>query len=148
MRGSQSTAKQAAEGVTYWERRSGIPQDAHTEINDRSSLRDWNSHRRILNMVLSQNEEFIQTNDLNASDVAEMASGRNPWAPQEGHRGKRVKREWDHYRERREKGSDPFDLSNLRLVTPDAHVRKLGHKFNTSSFLTHLNLVKKPRWMP
>ena len=119
--------------------RGWIPPSAATEIAARSSSpKSWNGHRRIINKVLSGNNEFIRQNNLTAEQVKEMASGLNPTISEnahgvrEGSKGKRVKLEWDHYKERRD-GHDPYDLGNLRLVSPDGHVRKLGRKFLLAS---------------
>jgi len=119
--------------------RGWIPPSAANKIASESSTpKNWNAHRRIINKVLSGNEEFIRENKLTSEQVKEMASGLNPTIPEnehgvrEGSRGKRVKLEWDHYKERQD-GHDPYDLKNLRLVSPDGHIRKLGRKFFVAS---------------
>lgn len=87
--------------------------------------------RCLLNKALAADPETSQHFD--EESLAEMREGRNPYAALDQRRGKRVKMEWDHYRERRENVRDLCDLSNLRLVSPDTHVRKIGYRFNNRS---------------
>jgi hypothetical protein len=94
-----------------------------------ASARNFDYVRCLLNKALAADPETSLRFD--EESLAEMREGRNPYAPLDQRRGKRVKMEWDHYRERRENVRAPCDLSNLRLVSPDTHVRKIGYRFNS-----------------
>jgi len=127
MSGSTSSRGQVVQNGGH-RHRGWIPPSAASEISNRApSPRSWDAYRRMINKVLASNEQFIRDNGLTDKQVKEMASGFNPTADT-GTRGKRVKLEWDHYKERQD-GHDQYDLSNLRLVSPDGHIRKIGRKF-------------------
>lgn len=74
----------------------------------------------------------VLSKNFKANDISRMRSGRAPEAPQKQRRGKRVGYELDHMTELQDGGS-VYDLSNLRIKSPDAHVRKIARKFSVAS---------------
>jgi hypothetical protein len=75
----------------------------------------------------------VLSRSFESSDVKLMQTGRAPSTTVASQkRGRRVRYEIDHTTELRDGGA-AFDLNNLRIKTPDAHVRKITRKLNRAS---------------
>ncbi|AUP79487.1 hypothetical protein [Flavivirga eckloniae] len=108
-----------------------IPQEVQNYIHNNVNSSNYNYVRRIINKQWANHPEARKC--FNEDSLKEMRKGRNPYAPINERLGRRVKMEYDHYREQQVEGTDSCDVSNLRLVSPYIHAKKIGLKFNLSS---------------
>lgn len=100
--------------------------------------------RRRLNKELAKHPEFLASPYGTKRSVAEMTKGRNPYAREKDARGKNKKMNYDHHVEQQRiraayKGQPKkvqngvTNVANLTMRSPNSHVRKLSHKFDTSA---------------
>ena len=93
-------------------------------------FRDFNAFRQ--RFWKEVNADPVLRRGFSAENQARMRQGLAPFAQAKHHQGKRRVYELDHYREIRD-GGGVYDLSNIRIKTPAAHVAKIGRTFNQAS---------------
>lgn len=108
-----------------------IPKEVDDYIKENVNSSNYNYVRRIINKRWAEHPDASKYFDEDS--LKEMRKGKNPYAPIDERLGRRVKMEYDHYQEQQLEGTDPCEVSNLRLVSPYVHTKKIGLKFNLSS---------------
>ena len=109
---------------------SSIKNHVHPEVAQSvagQEFRDWNHLRKAINVAWAAHPDAGSR--FSEASLTEMRQGRNPFADEAGRVGGRIKMEYDHYREIRD-GADPMAIGNLRLISPSAHISKIGRIFN------------------
>ena len=96
-------------------------------------MNSWGGLRRKLNKALAEDPSFLATPHANKENIRRMKAGKNPLAAKAEQVGKRKVMEWDHWRETKREKVDPLKVSNLRLVSPLKHIRKIGQKFHKAA---------------
>ena len=74
----------------------------------------------------------VLSKNFSKSNQQLMQQGKAPFALPSQHRGERKRYELDHSKEIQDGGS-VYDLSNIRIKTPAAHVQKITRKFKNAA---------------
>lgn len=104
-----------------------------SQVAERLSGRDFKNFDEFRGAVWRDiaNDRVLSQN-FKPSNLSLMRNGKAPFVTNTQQRGKRMRYELDHSREIQDGGS-VYGLDNIRIKTPDAHVRKITRKFNLAS---------------
>lgn len=103
------------------------------QVAQRLAGRKFNSFDHLRENVWREiGNDPVLSRSFGPGNVKRMQAGDAPYALTSQHRGQRMRYELDHTDELRD-GGPVYDLNNLRIKTPDAHVRKITRDFNLAA---------------